>query len=179
MGLVDRVILTIYTFALAFISLLSVLLSLGWEEPERALRLAMTTQSGRVAVGLAGLVFFAVSVRLLYFAFHRPNRARAVVHQAELGEVRVSLEAVESLISRVARGVKGVREARPHVRPAEGGLDVRLVAAVSPDVNIPELSRHLQEEIARYVRNVVGVAVTNVDTFVENITSESRRARVE
>lgn len=179
MGLVDRVILTIYTFALAFISLLSVLLALGWDEPERVLRIAMVTQGGRVAVGLVGLVFFAVSVRLLYFAFNRPNRNRAVVHEAQLGEVRISLEAVENLVSRVARGIKGIRDVRPFVRMSPEGLEVRLRVWVSPDVGIPELTQHLQEEIVRYVRNVVGVGVMGVETFVENITTESRRARVE
>ncbi|MBE3590668.1 MAG: alkaline shock response membrane anchor protein AmaP, partial [Firmicutes bacterium] len=116
MGLVDRIILTIYTFALAFFSLAIVLLALGWDEPQSLLAAAVATQSGRVALGLAGLVFFAVSVRLLYFAFNRPNRHRAVVHEAELGEVRISLEAVENLVARVARGIKGVRDVRPVVR---------------------------------------------------------------
>ncbi|MBE3590458.1 MAG: hypothetical protein IMW98_06510 [Firmicutes bacterium] len=46
-------------------------------------------------------------------------------------------------------------------------------------MSIPELTQHMQEEIARYVRSVVGVGVANVETFVENITTESRRARVE
>lgn len=179
MGLVDRIILTIYTFALAFFSLAIVLLALGWDEPQSLLAAAVATQSGRVALGLAGLVFFAVSVRLLYFAFNRPNRHRAVVHEAELGEVRISLEAVENLVARVARGIKGVRDVRPVVRDGPEGLDVRLRVWVSPDVSIPELTQHMQEEIARYVRSVVGVGVANVETFVENITTESRRARVE
>ncbi|MDI3269552.1 MAG: alkaline shock response membrane anchor protein AmaP [Bacillota bacterium] len=179
MGIFDRVILTLYTFSLAFVSLGALLLALGWSKPMEGVQEVLLSSSGRVVLGMVATIFFGVSVRLLWFAFRRPQRYRAVVHQGDLGEVRITLEAVENLVQRVARGVQGVREVKPAVARGERGLEVYLRLWVAPDVNIPRLADLLRQEIRRYVEDVVGVEVVQVDLSVENITSENRRARVE
>lgn len=179
MGIFDRVILTLYTFSLAFVSLGALLLALGWSKPMEAVQELLASGSGRVGLGIVATIFFGVSVRLLWFAFRRPQRYRAVVHEGDLGEVRITLEAVENLVQRVARGVPGVRDVKPAVARGERGLEVYLRLWVAPDVNIPRLGEELREEIRRYVQEVVGVEVVHVDLSVENITLESRRARVE
>lgn len=179
MRLVDRVILTLYTFALAFLSLSTVLLALGWNQPLDAFQTAARTVEGRWTLGILGLIFFAVSLRLLYAGFRRQRDGRPVRHEAALGEVFISLDAIENLVGRVARGQRGVRDARPAVETGPEGLCVRLRTWVSPDVNIPRLAEDLQQEIGRYVEQVVGVQVAEVRIAVENITTEARRSRVD
>lgn len=178
MGIFDRVILTIYTFALTFLSAAFVALALGWREPLDHVGKVLENPNGRWAIGLTGAVFFIASVRLLYFAFRRAG-GRAVVHENELGEVRISLDAVENLVVRVARHQRGVREVRALAEIAEGRVRVYLRVWVSPDLSIPELGQTLQREVARQVREVTGAEAAEVRVHVVNVTSEGRRVRSE
>lgn len=134
--------------------------------------------NGRWATGLVGLVFFVASVRLLYFAFRRRGVGRGVVHDSDLGEVRISMNAVENLVSRVARQQRGVRDVRSLAAFTDGRISVDLRTWVGPDVSIPELTDLLQKEVVRYVRNVIGIDVSQVRVQVVNI-AEGRRGKAD
>lgn len=176
MGIVVRIILTLYTFCLAIISFLMVLYGLApdqiplvrWMEEAR-------TGAPRVALLIAGLAFFAASLYLIVIAFTRQRGGQAVVHDTDLGEVRISLDAVENLVRRVARSVKGVRDIRADVVQAPAGLVVDLRGVISPEVSVPEVSAEIQQAVRQYVRRVVGVDVAEVRIRVENIANEARR----
>lgn len=179
MGILDRIVLTVYTVALLPISLSTVLLALGWAQPFFAVRYALLTLNGRVGIGLLGALLFVSSVRLLYLAFRGRRAGRQVVHETELGDVRISLDAVENLVQRVSRQIKGVRDVRPHVALTPDGVEADVRVWVAPDVCIPDLARQIQEEVRRSVQTVVGVAMSSLEIRVENITTEARRGRVE
>lgn len=179
MGIFDRIILTIYTVALTFISAAFVALAAGWHVPLDYMRKAIVDPNGRWVVGIAGSVFFIASVRLLYFAFRRTGKNRSLLHETELGEVRVSLDAVENLVARVAILQRGVREVKARAEAADGRVVVSLRIWVTPDTSIPEVGTLLQREVARQVRNVIGAEVAQVRLHVVNITAESRRGKVE
>lgn len=176
MGVLDRMVLTLYTISLAIISFLMVLFAAApdWVPVAKWLDEARGTSS-RVAIFGAGLAFFLVSVRLIIFAFSRRGGGQAVVHETALGDVRISLDAVENLVRRVARGVKGVREVRPAVTLANGALVVELRGVISPEVSIPDVSEEIQTAIRSYVKRVVGVEVAEIRLHVDNISNEARR----
>lgn len=179
MGIADRIILTLYTIALTLFSLLAVAVAFGWSRPLDTVLAALQASSGRAAVASVGAIFFLSSVRLLILAFRRRQPGQQVVHETELGEVRISLDAVENLMQRVARQVKGVRDVRPAVRLSPEGVEARLRVWVAPDISIPDVARELQDELRRSVQNVVGVELAALDVHVENVTTEVRRGRVE
>lgn len=179
MGIFDRIILTIYTFALTFISTAFVALAAGWLEPLDYVRTVLEDPNGRWAVGITGAVFFVASVRLLYFAFRRRSPGRSLMYENDMGEVRISLDAIENLLGRIARLQRGVREARPLAEISEGRVNAYLRIWVSPDVSIPELSNSLQREIIQQLREVMGAETDQVKIHVVNVTSEPRRGRVE
>lgn len=179
MGILDRIALALYAFFLAVFSFAMVLVAAGWRRPMDLLGTSLETISGRWVTGIVSLILFLASIRFLYFGFGRRRGVQTIVHETPLGEVRVSLDAIENLIRRVARQVQGVRDVKPRVVSGPAGLSVSLKVSVSPDISIPEVSDDLQNTIKNYVRNVVGVGVTEVKTFVENITAEAKRSRVE
>lgn len=137
-------------------------------------RLQLSTNT-RIALGVIAAVFFAVSVRLIFFAFRGRDRGQAVMHESSLGEIRISLDAVENLVRKVARGVKGVREMKADVTNTNAGLAVELKGIISPEVSIPEVSEEIQSAVKSYVRRVVGVEVAEVRIKVENIATDVRR----
>lgn len=178
MGIFDRIILTVYTFLLTFLSAAFVALALGWRRPLEYVGQVLEDPNGRWAMGLTGAVFFVASVRLLYFAFRRGG-GRAVVHENELGEVRISLDAVENLIARVARHQRGVRDVRVLTALSDGQVRAYLRVWVAADVAVPELGQSLQREVARQVREVMGAQVAEVRVHVVNVAPETRRPRAE
>lgn len=179
MGIFDRIILALYTFALGLISFFTVLIALGWSLPLDLLRTSLLDINGRWTIGIIGAAFFVVSIRLLYFGLWRRRPSQTVVHENELGEVRISLGAIESLVRKVARQVKGVREIRSTVINRPGGITVYLRGTVSPETNIPEVSDEIQKTVRTYVKNVVGIGINEVQVYVENISNEVRRGRVD
>ncbi len=135
--------------------------------------------SGRWVVGILAGLSLVVSLRFLYFGFRRDRPDQTLIRDTDLGEVRISLSAVESLVTRVARGLKGVRDIRATVYSHEGGIGVRIRGVVSPEVNVPDTAREIQQAVTDYTKNVVGVAVTEVKVLVQNITNVTRSRRVE
>lgn len=181
MGIIDRIVLTVYTLALAFISGLMILVALAptWVQPHLWLADALASPRGQVLVGLIGTAFFAVSVRLIVFAFTRRGGGQPVVHETPMGEVRISLDAVESLIKKVARGVKGVREIKAVVTNGKDGIHAELRGTVSPDVSIPEASEEIQSAVRQYVKRVVGVEIGEIVIEIDNISGDGHRRRLD
>ncbi|HEY8347535.1 MAG TPA: alkaline shock response membrane anchor protein AmaP [Symbiobacteriaceae bacterium] len=181
MGILDSIILTVYTLAMMVLSLLMVLGAIApkWIQPAEWLTNAMDNTRGQVTVGIIGFMFFISSVRLITLAFRRQGGGQPVVHETSLGEVRISLEAVENLVRKVARSTKGVREMKAVVRHGKDGLCVSLRGTVSPDVAIPEVSEEIQNNVRQYVKRVVGVELAEIQLEVENIASDSRRTRLD
>ncbi len=175
MGVFDRIILTVYTFSLTFISVVIIAMSLGYGAPIDYLQTNLQRANGRWVIGLLGAAFFFVSIRLLYYAFRRRHPSQTVIHDTAMGEIRVSLDAVGNLLRRIGQQSVGVREVKPRVFNDEGGIAVELNLWVSPDVSVPEISDEIQNKVKKYVREVVGVDVTEISIFVEDISASGRR----
>ncbi|MEX2356539.1 MAG: alkaline shock response membrane anchor protein AmaP [Thermaerobacterales bacterium] len=179
MSIFFQVILAVYTIVLTGVSFLIVLIALGWTEPLLLLQASLTHVPGRWTIGIVGLAFFVASIRLLYFVFRFRSMGETLVHETQLGEVQISLRAVENLVVRAGRQVEGVKELRARVDAGKQGIRVHLRGTVSQDVSIPEISDRLQNVIRRHVRNVVGVEVEEIRVHIEDIGSETRRRRIE
>lgn len=181
MGIIDRIVLSIYTFSLAIISGLMVLVAIApeWLQPHLWLQEALSTGRGQALIGLVGAAFFAVSVRLIVFAFARKGGGQPVVYESAMGEVHISLGAVESLVKKTARSIKGVREMKATITHGKDGLHAHLVGTVSPEVSIPEVSQEIQATVRQYVKRVVGVEMAEVTLEVENIAADGRSRRLD
>lgn len=181
MGIIDRIVLTVYTLALAFISALMIIVAAvpKFLQPQVWLSEALASPRGRVALLIVGIAFFGVSVRLIVFAFTRRGGGQPVIHETSLGEVRISLDAVESLVKKVARSIKGVRDIKAVVTHGKDGLHAELRGTISPEVSIPEVSEEIQTAIRQYVKRVVGVEIADVRLEVDNIAADTHRRRLD
>jgi len=174
MGIVDKVVLKLYAIALTLVSFFSLLVSLGWRKPLDSMLASLEFPGGRTAIGVVSGFLFLASLRFIYFGFQR-KPLQALVHDTGMGEVRISLVAVRSLVTRVASRTPGVREVRASVKPGSQGLSVSLELKVALDTNLPELADKLQKAISSYVRDIVGVNVESVKVSVSDIALEARR----
>lgn len=181
MGIIDSIILSIYTVALMVISALMIVGAMfpNVIKPHLWIEDLLGSPRGQWSVGLIGAAFFIVSLRLIFLAVRRQGGGQPVVHESELGEVRISLDAVENLVRKTARSIKGVREVKATVTHGKDGLHAVLRATISPEVSIPEVSEEIQTAVRQYVKRVVGVEMADIRMDVENIANEGRRGRLD
>ncbi len=176
MGIVDRVVLSLYAFALTVVSFMVVLTSFGWNAPVNLIVETLKTPSGRTATGIVSGLIFLAGLRFIYYGFKRAP-AQAVVHDTGMGEVNISLVAVRSLVTRVASRTPGVREVRTRVQlnGSGTGIMVALDLKVASDANLPDLADKVQKATSSYVHDIVGVTVDSVKVSVSDISLEGRR----
>lgn len=181
MGLVDRIILTIYAFLIALFSLgimfiaIFVPMDILWTSLQSIIY-------AKWEVVLLGVVFFLASVRLLVTGVTSGRGRQTIIQETSLGQVQISLAAIEHLVQKVTRQIKGVRSVKTYIVNTAQGICIHLKAVVSPDACIPTISDEIQNRVKNYIHHVVGTQVADIQIFVEDISNEvggKPRSRVE
>jgi uncharacterized alkaline shock family protein YloU len=179
MKIFDRCILSIYTFLLTFLGLGVVLLafnllSLSW------VWTGLTYLLGQWETGLIGIVFMLISLRLFLASIHFRRDGGTIVHHTDQGDIHITLAAVENLVEKTARHTRGVRAVKVKVEHNGDALKVIVKAVVSPESHVPTVGSEMQKRIDEYIKNTVGVELTDIEILVENISNEFKaKQRVE
>ncbi len=177
MGPFDRGIMLVYTLTVTLLFLVIMVFLAGWQEPLLQLWREIVLPGHREIIWALLVLYFLMGARLLWTSLKVKRKKHAVVHDGELGDVRVALPAIESLVEKVAFSVQGIKDARARVEAVPQGIDISLKLFVSPSVNIPAVSEDLQRRVRDSVYSVAGIAVREVRVAVESFTS--RKTRVE
>ncbi len=171
MSIIDRIILSIYTILLMVLSLISIMLSVKIL-PQDYWQQGLSLIYGRWEAAAIGGVFFLVSIRLLLAGVRSRRGPSKIVHQTEMGVVEISIGAVEDLIAKTARHTRGVRNAKVHIRQLGDEVKVDMKIVVGPEYNIPKVAGEIQQRTQEYLKNTVGVAMTEVRILVNDISNE-------
>jgi uncharacterized alkaline shock family protein YloU len=89
-----------------------------------------------------------------------------------MGVVEISIGAVEELIAKTARHTRGVRNAKVHIRQLGHEVKVDMRIVVGPEYNIPQVAAEIQQRTQEYLKNTVGVSMTEVRIMVNDISNE-------
>lgn len=179
MGPLDRGLLTLYSLFMTLAVAVILLALFGWPGPLAYLLQAQGRPAGNWSLETMSGILFLVGIRLLYVSLRnkQSSNRRAVVHEFTLGQVRISLIAIENMVKKVVYQIPGIREVRPEVVQAPGGITINIRAVVAPDVNIPYTSQEIQSRVQEYISKNTGITVSQVKILVANITTT--RPRVE
>ncbi|KUK63922.1 MAG: hypothetical protein XE00_0286 [Desulfofundulus kuznetsovii] len=170
----DRFLLFLYTFILTAIFLAAVPFFAGWLQiSQNQPRLLQSVQQPAVIILLLGL-FIIAGIRLLWVNI-KPAREQAVVYESKLGNVHIALGAIESLAEKVVSQNNGIREVKAQVFNRPQGIGIRIKAAVTPDISIPEVSDTVQEQVKERVLSVTGITVQQVEFLVHSISAGKLR----
>jgi len=96
----------------------------------------------------------------------------SIVSFTEIGEVRISFKAVESMVMAAARKVNGIREVTTRIDAVGQGLIVYMRIKTIPDIPIPGLAGELQVKVRDYVQENSGTNISEVKVLVENIAQD-------
>ena len=142
--------------------------------------LPMLDARGRVAAAAAGGALALLGAAALRPALSRASGDRTIVRSTGLGEVHISLRAIQILARRAASQVRGIREAEVHVRPTSSGdVNVWVQLTVLPDESIPELCDEVQARVDQYLRQTAGVSCGRITVWVRGVAREARAPRYE
>ena len=149
----DQLIIGLTALILAVLGGLSVVAGTGLSSTISWMRLAPDLWDGI----LIGAVFILLAVYLLLI-IARQKSEPAVVHQAELGAVRIGVSTIKGLINKKARDIDGVKDCAVTVVQTEPLL-VRLDLQIQPDYNVPSLAEQLQQQVKEYLAETMGIEV--------------------
>ncbi|MEG6615901.1 alkaline shock response membrane anchor protein AmaP [Peptococcaceae bacterium 1198_IL3148] len=178
MSLFDRSLLAIYSLVITILLLVSIPVIYGyWPEPLKLLlKAGHTPEISPILWTVIGLLII-IGLRLFFISLHAKSekRAKAVVHDYKLGQVHITLPAIESLVKKAAYKVDGVKEVKPEIMPAPEGVSIVIKATITPDISIPETSKQLQQQVKDYIFQITGISTQNVKVMIENIATNKPR----
>ncbi|MCR4419677.1 MAG: alkaline shock response membrane anchor protein AmaP [Clostridia bacterium] len=177
MGLFERAIAVLYTLVLALAAVILAATAAGWQDPVLYWNRLMASGQERWIVGVLALAVALVGLRALIGMLGTREPEQTLVQSTPAGEVYISLSALEHMVARTGRQVRGIREVRPRVRVTPTGVAVRVEAMVNPDVSVPQVTAELQEKVRRQIEELVGVQVLEVKVLVESVLRERTRVR--
>ena len=110
----------------------------------------------RPALAALGSLLFAAGVALVWGNLSTRRWERIVVLRNPLGEVMVSLTALEDLGRLIKAEVAGVRDLKLRVSASRRGLQATARVTLVGDVDIPAVTEAVQAAIRRRLQMVVG-----------------------
>lgn len=121
---------------------------------------------------LVGVIFFLVSLRFLFSGLsgkQKEPRSQTIRSNNEFGETEITLDTLESLATRAAKKVRGIRDLKTRVRPFEGGAVIKIRTYVDGDVPIPPLVEQVQHNVKEQVELISGVHIHEVTVLVSDV----------
>jgi uncharacterized alkaline shock family protein YloU len=169
LGILDRLFILLSILFLIVSSLTAFSLCLGIL-PLQILETSFSTLNGRFDLAVGALLVLFVGIRLLYLTLSKQRRVKSIEVKGELGNIKISLQAIENLVHKVVREVPGVRQTKAKVKLVAEGVEIGLKAVINPEHNIPRVAETLQELIGQQVQETMGIRVEQTEVLVENIS---------
>lgn len=123
-----------------------------------------------------GLIVLVLIFFLLSLAARSESKgqrsARSIVKTTAMGEVRVSLNAIEDLVSKVAKNEKCIRDAKSSVYGDSENMSIDLKIEVAAGVNIPDLCSRLEGNLIATVDQMMGLVPKHIHFDIANVTGD-------
>ena len=173
MNFFNRSLLFIYTLGIMALLFVMGLAAAGWATPVNVLQTYLAGYNERIISGIILVVYLIISIKffLQSLSVKKPP-VQAIVQETELGQIRVSVGAIENLVRRAIGQVNGVRDLVPRVSCTSEGINIFLRVTLSPEVNIPQTSDEIQNKVKDYITEVAGINIQSVKILVDSISSE-------
>lgn len=168
----DRLVILITTLLLLALVALVVGLLAGLLPAEQWRLPDLARESLQVQLWIGAGALLVLIVAILNFAIILPARKKRdntyTVQQAENGELKISLKAIEHLVEKCIAQHPELISVVSTISSNEDSAVVDLHVTLSTDINIPMAITALQKEIKQYVESCSGVHVDEVRVVVDS-----------
>ena len=157
-----------YTAVLVFIGLFMIIFSIVLSIPglqsqsikyiNDLLYVIPANMNYRIVIGLSGVLLIIISFSFAQLILARFQREQTIAFHSPSGDVTIALSAIEDLIRHFVLIIPEIKELKPDViANRKGNIIVNLRVVLKSEVNIPELTAHLQEITKSKIQEVLGV----------------------
>jgi len=184
MNIFFRVLLAVYAFCLAIISALAMLVIAkpiiletiyGYLTDN-----VLNSRGASIVMFIVAFIFFILSLTFLLSGFKSNKDKKAVSKHTSIGEIKISLNSIESIALNTSKKLSGIKDTRASVNKIDNNVSITISAVVLPDINIPALSEDIQTRVKKSVEESSGIIVNDVKVVIENIYSGAGyKSRVE
>ena len=171
MNIIFRILLAIYAFCLTVISLIAVILTLRPEMIERAstflVKDVLPSRGLTLLMLFIEIIFLGLSLMFLLSGVKSEKDKKSVSKYNNVGEIRISLSAIESIALNASKKIAGIRDNKAYVTKQGDHVSVYIKTIVMPDVNIPALLEDIQLKVYKSGVETSGIAGKEVKASVE------------
>lgn len=182
MNLFFRILLAVYAFCLTIVSIITMLITFRpyiFDLISNYLsESVLPNRNASFIMFLIAFLFFALSLTFLLSGVKSDKDRKAINKFTNIGEIRISLNSIESIALATSRRLNGIRDTKVDVRKVDDSVSIIVRAVILPDINIPVLSEEIQVKVKKSVEESSGIKVNDVRVLVENIHT-GYKARVE
>ncbi len=106
------------------------------------------------------------------------QKEKTIAFDNPSGRVSVSLSAVEDLVKRLLQKFAEIKEVKPVIVATKRGLEIDVRLVLKADVNIPEMTSQIQENIKQKVQDIIGLEDNvTVRIHISKITAEEGKSK--
>lgn len=116
------------------------------------------------------LIIFVISIKLAFRGADSGYEREPIIRQAAGGEIAISLDTFESIVTSTLRKVTEAKDFTARVGKVKESITVSIDLSVLPEVNIPELGENIQAKTIEAIESMTGVKVLKVRVNIENIS---------
>lgn len=175
MNIFSRVLLALYAICLCIFSVTSMLIAIKPHILDSIYEYMtyniMTNTSALILIFIISLGFFIISLVFLFSGIKSKNDRKSISRITNLGEVRISLNSIESIALNVAKRLNGIKETKAYVTKKDENASIAVKIVVMPDINIPAISEEIQTRVKKSVEECCGIPINEVKVIVEGIYS--------
>lgn len=171
----NRILLMFLTLLISLISILSFGFFIGLAInviPAESVNIFLSTIDYNwqlILIGsLVSILFFLVSIKLLFMRNKQDKVKSAMVKHSELGVIRISIRSLELMALNVIKEYSEIKDVRIKTIPTETGIKFHVKLFVMPNIVLFEISQDIQNKVKEHIENYAGVSVEDIIIFIDN-----------
>ena len=125
-----------------------------------------------IVVITGAIVAFIGIFLILNMLFTRKEKIARILGN-ELGQVTMSLEAIESMIHRTVSHIDGIKEVTPKLKIVGDKVAICLHITVQSDMIVPELGSAIQKSVKEDLESMAGISIAEIKVFVSAVDGQS------
>jgi uncharacterized alkaline shock family protein YloU len=172
-----KIILFLYNIIILFLGGIIVLTVFNYFTPTTYLDWAMSAVSNRIILGGIGMLLIVIALLVFINLFKgQPKEESITVENALHGRISMTIPAIKVIIHKSLQKVEGVKETKIVVKNLSEGLTIYIHMMINPELNVPELSKKVQETVKFDLMAIGGLEVQAVKVLIDDLGSNTRTA---
>lgn len=180
MRFLERVSLIIFSLIILILAIIACMLTVGWLNLSTINVVLVNALNdvtiSNVTLGVA-ILLILLSIRNIFFISGPKKESKeysdGVLLQNENGQLLISKETLENIVSNIAKGFEGTQNVETKVvLDKENNLNVEVTLYIQENAIIKDLSSKIQVKIKEAVKATSDLDVKKVDIQIKNIASQ-------